>query len=93
VVVRSGFCKPMESSDTTRFELCSRRGLGSAFGNEDPYTPSEYLEVSRVLGQYDGRAYVVGCYARRVTIYDQQVRALNLVYAVDQEQGLSPASA
>ncbi len=34
--------------------------------------------------------YVIGCFERRVTLYSQQVRALNLVYALHEEKRLRP---
>ncbi len=37
--------------------------------------------------------YVVGCFERRVTFYTQQVRALNLVYAIAGRMPRDPAVA
>jgi tetratricopeptide (TPR) repeat protein len=37
--------------------------------------------------------YVIGCFERRVTLYSQQVRALNLVYALQHEKRLKPGDA
>jgi hypothetical protein len=36
--------------------------------------------------------YVLGCFARRVTLYTQQVRALNLIYALKQQGRLGPGT-
>ena len=36
--------------------------------------------------------YLLGCLERRVTVYSQQVRALNLIYALEQCAGLQPGA-
>ncbi len=38
----------------------------------------------------DDGLYVLGCLERRVTLYSQQVRALNLIYALNHLQVISP---
>jgi hypothetical protein len=44
-------------------------------------TPRQFITLSRV----DHRVYVLGCLERRVTLYSQQVRALNLIYSLSVE--------
>jgi hypothetical protein len=52
-----------------------------------PSSPLSNAELSRLVKEYAGiqgcpGVYVLGCFARRVTLYSQQVRAFNLVYAL-----------
>jgi Alanine dehydrogenase/PNT, C-terminal domain len=46
------------------------------------------LELMHVPGLSE--AYILGCFERRVTLYSQQVRALNLVWALFHEKRLAP---
>lgn len=50
--------------------------------------PADILTHMSVKGEPG--IYVLGCFERRVTLYSQQVRALNLVYALHHEQRLKP---
>ncbi|WP_152629463.1 tetratricopeptide repeat protein [Haliangium ochraceum] len=50
-------------------------------------TPSDVLRHMQVDGY--NRTYVLGSYERRVTVYSQQVRALNLIYSLFHERQLA----
>ncbi|MFY9935482.1 MAG: NAD(P)/FAD-dependent oxidoreductase, partial [Silvibacterium sp.] len=45
-------------------------------------TPEEILDVFNVPHETMKNVYLLGSFARRVTLYSQQVRALNLIYAL-----------
>ncbi|HEY1945507.1 MAG TPA: FAD-dependent oxidoreductase [Bryobacteraceae bacterium] len=47
--------------------------------------PKELLDLFTVPDDSMPDVYLLGCYARRVTLYSQQVRALNLIYALREE--------
>jgi hypothetical protein len=51
-------------------------------------TPYDVIDGSNVPG-FPG-LYVVGCYDSRITFYSQQVRALELAYALHEQQHLQP---
>jgi len=53
--------------------------------------PEDVLRHMEVPGEPG--LYVLGCFERRVTLYSQQVRALNLVYALHHEKRLKPGDA
>lgn len=53
-------------------------------------THEDFLSWFRVPGVRS--VYVLGCFARHVTIYSQQVRALNLIYSLHKEIGLGQKS-
>ena len=50
-------------------------------------TPYDIIEGARVPGSPG--LYVVGCYDSRITFYSQQVRALELAYALREQQHLA----
>jgi hypothetical protein len=51
-------------------------------------TPYDVIDGSSVPGSPG--LYVVGCYDSRITFYSQQVRALELAYALHEQQHLQP---
>jgi hypothetical protein len=53
---------------------------------QHPISPAQMLTHMEVKSEPG--LYVVGCFERRVTLYAQQVRALNLVYALSHEKRL-----
>lgn len=55
-----------------------------------PVDKAVVLDRMRLEG-FEGRAYVLGCRENRVTVRDQQVRALNLAYAMDDLDGVDLA--
>jgi hypothetical protein len=50
----------------------------------------DIIEGSFVHGK--AGLYVLGCYDDRITLFSQQVRALNLVWALNEQRYLSNAS-
>lgn len=55
-----------------------------------PLTAAEFLRYTRVPSF--GTTYLLGCLDPRVTVYSQQLRALNLVFALEQEGVVDRAS-
>lgn len=51
-------------------------------------TPEEILDVFNVPHETMKNVYLLGSFARRVTLYSQQVRALNLIYALHKTKKL-----
>ncbi|WP_428264533.1 FAD-dependent oxidoreductase [Haliangium sp.] len=60
----------------------------SRIDEQSRITPSDLLGHMQVPGYK--RTFVLGSYERRVTVYSQQVRALNLIYALFHERQLTP---
>ncbi len=53
-------------------------------------TPREILQQMEVPGEHG--VFILGCFERRVTLYSQQVRALNLIHALFAEKRLQAGS-
>lgn len=59
-------------------------------GREEALTESDILQQMAV--REEAGVYVLGCFERRITLYTQQVRALNLVHSLFAEERLKADS-
>jgi hypothetical protein len=64
--------------------------VSSATPLVSPMGRKDFLDLFKVPTK--GNVFVLGCFAQHVTIYSQQVRALNLIWALQEEVGLNQSS-